>query len=65
MCHLYHVITIGTASVARGFSGYIDELANSSISAAFNDSMHMDVPALSPYPDFLAFGMIIMLACEI
>ncbi|CAL4061209.1 unnamed protein product, partial [Meganyctiphanes norvegica] len=47
---------IGTASVARGLSGYVDELANGTISEAFISAMPMDVPALADYPDFLAFG---------
>lgn len=48
----------GTASVARGFSQYVDALANDSIENAFYDAMPL-VPEeeyttsfLSPYPDF-------------
>ncbi|CAL4079719.1 unnamed protein product [Meganyctiphanes norvegica] len=48
---------IGAASVARGYSGYIDELAENKISDALADAMGIKVGFLSDYPDFLAFGL--------
>lgn len=58
----------GTASVARGFSQYVDALANDSIEQAFYDAMPL-VPEdkyydsfLSPYPDFLSFGLAVLLS---
>lgn len=58
--NLYPVL--GTASVASGFSGYIDAFAGKSISTALNETMHMDVPGLGPYPDLLAAGLCLLLA---
>lgn len=52
---------IGTASVARGYSGYIDELANHAISDALRNAMTINVGFLSDYPDFLAFGLCMIL----
>lgn len=53
---------IGTASVARGLSGYFDSLINNSMSRTLNESMHIDVSYLGDYPDFLSFGMVLLLA---
>ncbi|KAK8724783.1 hypothetical protein OTU49_010917 [Cherax quadricarinatus] len=53
---------IGTASVASGYSGYVDELANKSMSQALAKAMPIDVSFLSTYPDFLAFGLSFVLA---
>lgn len=53
---------IGTASVARGYSGYIDSLANNVMEKQLNVSMHIDIPHMAQYPDFLAFGITMLLA---
>ncbi|XP_016959525.1 cationic amino acid transporter 3 [Drosophila biarmipes] len=53
---------IGTASVARGLSGYFDSLIDNNMSKALNGSMHIDVDFLGDYPDFLSFGMVLLLA---
>lgn len=53
---------IGTASVARGYSGYVDKLANNSMSEALGESMPISVSFLSEYPDFLAFGLSFILS---
>lgn len=60
---------IGTASVARGFSQYVDALANNSIEDALYDAMPLipeykleDESFLSSYPDFLSFGLAIVLS---
>ncbi|XP_054164905.1 high affinity cationic amino acid transporter 1-like isoform X2 [Oppia nitens] len=52
---------IGTASVARGYSLYIDALVNGTIQKHFREWMPMDVNGLSAYPDFLAFGITLLL----
>lgn len=52
---------IGTSTSASALSKYIDSLTNYKISAAFNSSMHMNVHFLAPYPDFLAFGMALII----
>ncbi|KAH7642311.1 cationic amino acid transporter 2 [Dermatophagoides farinae] len=46
---------IGTASVARGYSNYVDSLVNGTVQANLRYYMPIDVPGLSAYPDFLAF----------
>ncbi|KAK3102848.1 hypothetical protein FSP39_014398 [Pinctada imbricata] len=52
---------IGTASVARAWSSYFDSLINKTIQNFFLDTMPMNVPGLSPYPDFFALGITLML----
>ncbi|XP_068083129.1 cationic amino acid transporter 2 isoform X1 [Anabrus simplex] len=53
---------IGTASVARGLSNYIDTLTNGTMERAMRDAIPIDIDFLSPYPDFLSFGMVMILA---
>jgi len=52
---------IGTASVASGFSGYIDTFTGGVMSEALNNTMHMDSPGLAEYPNFLAAGLCLVL----
>lgn len=51
----------GTASVARGYSLYIDSLVNGTIQDHFREWMPMDITGFSKYPDFLAFGITLLL----
>ncbi|XP_036325639.1 cationic amino acid transporter 3 [Rhagoletis pomonella] len=53
---------IGTASVARGLSGYFDALINKAMSTALEEALPINVNFLADYPDFLAFGVILLLA---
>ncbi|KDR23205.1 high affinity cationic amino acid transporter 1-like [Zootermopsis nevadensis] len=53
---------IGTASVARGLSSYIDKLADNVMQNTMREIMPINVDFLSDYPDFLSFGVIIVLA---
>ncbi|KAG8183649.1 hypothetical protein JTE90_005635 [Oedothorax gibbosus] len=53
---------IGTASVARGYSGYIDSLFNGTMEKFMKHHVPMNIPHVSEYPDFLAFGITIFLA---
>ncbi|GFY48233.1 cationic amino acid transporter 2 [Trichonephila inaurata madagascariensis] len=53
---------IGTASVARGYSGYIDSLFNGTMQKRLQEVMPMNIQHVSEYPDFLAFGITIFLA---
>lgn len=59
-----HLDIAGTASVARGYSGYVDKLTNKSMSMALGDSMPISVSFLSDYPDFLAFGLSFILSSK-
>lgn len=53
---------LGTASVARGLSSYIDKLADNVMQNTMREIMPINVDFLSDYPDFLSFGVIIVLA---
>ena len=53
---------IGTASVARGYSGYIDSLMNKTMANAFRAYMPINVSFLSPYPDFCALAITLFLS---
>ncbi|XP_071552250.1 uncharacterized protein [Panulirus ornatus] len=48
---------IGAASVATGFSGYVDQLTYNKISGTLTEAMPINISFLSDYPDFLAFGL--------
>ncbi|EZA62579.1 hypothetical protein DMN91_005514 [Ooceraea biroi] len=52
---------IGTASVARGLSNYIDALIGNAMGNALRSLMPIDISFLSEYPDFFAFAMVMLL----
>ncbi|XP_076622997.1 cationic amino acid transporter slimfast isoform X1 [Colletes latitarsis] len=52
---------IGTASVARGLSSYLDALIGNVISKTLHSVMPIHVSFLSDYPDFFAFGVVVLL----
>lgn len=52
---------IGTASVARGYSGYVDYLLNDTIKNHLHKWMPIEINHISDYPDFFAFGITILL----
>lgn len=45
----------GSASVVKGLSTYVDSITG--LHSYFNETMHIDVPGLSPFPDVFAFGV--------
>ncbi|XP_055538373.1 cationic amino acid transporter 3-like [Wyeomyia smithii] len=53
---------IGTSSVARGMSGYIDALIDYKMSNALREAMGMNVGILSDYPDFFSFTAVLILS---
>ncbi|XP_077535171.1 cationic amino acid transporter 3-like isoform X2 [Haemaphysalis longicornis] len=53
---------IGTASVARGYSGYLDSLLNHTIERHMQQWMPIGVTWLSSYPDLFALGITLFLA---
>lgn len=53
---------IGSASVARATSTYIDAMTHHAMSNYLTEHAPINVPSLSPYPDFLAFGLCILLS---
>ncbi|XP_043272129.1 cationic amino acid transporter 3 [Venturia canescens] len=52
---------IGTASMARGLSDYIDSLLGNVMRDYLQSIMPIDISFLSEYPDFFAFGMVVLL----
>uniref|UniRef100_A0A1A9VZJ1 Cationic amino acid transporter C-terminal domain-containing protein n=1 Tax=Glossina brevipalpis TaxID=37001 RepID=A0A1A9VZJ1_9MUSC len=52
---------IGTASVASGLSRYLDSLMDNKMSHYLQSSLSIKVDFLGQYPDFLAFGMVLLL----
>ncbi|PNF36664.1 hypothetical protein B7P43_G13333 [Cryptotermes secundus] len=53
---------IGTASVARGLSSYIDKLAGNIMQNKMREIMPINIDFLSQYPDFFSFAVIMVLA---
>ena len=53
---------IGTASVARAYSGYLDHLIGGRMHEAFTATFPIHVPHLSPFFDVCAFFITIFLA---
>ena len=52
---------IGTASVARAYSGYLDSLINNTMKEHFQSAMPINISFLSPYPDFCALAITLVL----
>ena len=52
---------VGTASVARGWTAYLDSLFSGQIARHLNETLPMHIPFLSPYPDFLALAITLAL----
>ncbi|CAH1971139.1 unnamed protein product [Acanthoscelides obtectus] len=53
---------IGSASVARGLSLYLDTLINNTMQNTFIEIAPIDIPYLSKYFDFFAFSVSVVLA---
>jgi len=53
---------IGSASVAKGMSLYIDSLLNDTMKEAFEKIAPMNISFFAPYFDFLSFGICILLS---
>nr|CAD7406927.1 unnamed protein product [Timema cristinae] len=53
---------IGAASVGRGLSTYIDALFDNAMRNKFREIAPIDIDFLSEYPDFFAFGLVILFA---
>ncbi|XP_020299922.1 cationic amino acid transporter 2 isoform X1 [Pseudomyrmex gracilis] len=56
---------IGSASVVRGLSTYVDALFNNSMRSAFESAAPIDVTHLSSYPDFFAFGVTLLFSAAL
>ncbi|XP_015185930.1 PREDICTED: cationic amino acid transporter 2 [Polistes dominula] len=56
---------IGSASVVRGLSTYVDALFNNSMRNAFESAAPIEVEHFSSYPDFFAFGITLMFSAAL
>ncbi|XP_047369315.1 cationic amino acid transporter 2 isoform X5 [Vespa velutina] len=56
---------IGSASVVRGLSTYVDALFNNTMRNAFESAAHIKVEHFSSYPDFFAFGITLMFSAAL
>ncbi|XP_017886270.1 cationic amino acid transporter 2-like isoform X1 [Ceratina calcarata] len=56
---------IGSASVVRGLSTYVDALFNNSMRNAFESAAPIDISHLSSYPDFFAFGVTLIFSAAL
>lgn len=56
---------IGTASVCRGISLYLDTLLNDTLKQSFAEAAPMHVSFLGSYFDFLAFGLVVVFGGEL
>jgi amino acid transporter len=55
---------IGTASVAKGLSNYIDALLEYPMKRTMTELFPMNVSFLSEFPDFLSFSVVLLLSSE-
>lgn len=53
---------IGTSSVARGLSGYIDALIDNRMANCLTEWMPIHVDFLANYPDLLSFVLVLLVA---
>ena len=51
----------GAASTAKATSSYLDALFDHQISSFLTQHVPIDVPTLSSYPDFIAFGFVMIM----
>lgn len=55
---------IGVSSGASALSRYIDSLCHYKIQEVFRTYMPMNIKNLAPYPDFLAFVLVLLITGE-
>ncbi|XP_039288773.1 high affinity cationic amino acid transporter 1 [Nilaparvata lugens] len=53
---------IGTASVARGFSNYVDSIMGNVMRDTLTEYLPLNMSFLSPYPDFLSCTVVLVLS---
>jgi amino acid transporter len=55
---------IGSASVSKGISNYVDAIVDNRISNVFLDIFPINVPYFGSYADFFALGIIVVITSE-
>lgn len=55
---------IGVTAAATSTSSYLNSLADDKIFAAFRAAMPMNVEYFAPFPDFLSFGLVMIITCN-
>lgn len=55
----------GTAGVAKGMSNYIDALTDNSMKKFFMQHMPINIDFMAEYPDFFAFGLVIVITSKL
>ena len=55
---------IGVSSSATALSNYIDTLCGMKIRKALRAAMPMNITGFAPYPDFLAFCLVMVITCK-
>jgi solute carrier family 7 (cationic amino acid transporter), member 3 len=53
---------IGAAGIANALSGYINVLFSKTIHKALESAIPMNINGLAPFPDFLAFSLIVFMS---
>lgn len=53
---------LGTSSVARGLSIYLDEMTGNKMQTFFKSQFPIEVSFLADYPDFFSFFVVLLLA---
>ncbi|XP_046468574.1 cationic amino acid transporter 2 isoform X1 [Neodiprion pinetum] len=56
---------IGSASVVRALSTYVDALFNDTMKTTFQSAMPIQIDYLSAYPDFFAFGITLVFSAAL
>lgn len=56
------VLIIGAATMARTFSSSLDALTNFQLSAKFKAAMPIDAPGFAPYPEWIAFFVVLAMS---
>lgn len=55
----------GTSSVARGYSGYVDQLLGNPMRTYFREHLAMHKDYLADFPDLFALGLVLTLTGKI
>jgi len=54
-------VNLGTSSVARGYSGYVDQLLGNPMRTYFKEHFKIQVDYLADFPDLFALALVLTL----